>query len=52
LGLGWQRSFGEKQSWVLFGGTSLQRMLGPAADAPFIERKTTWSADLGLAYRH
>lgn len=52
LGLGWQRSFGEKQSWVLFGGANLQRMLGSAADAPFIERKTTWSADLGLAYRH
>jgi MipA family protein len=52
LGLGWQRSFGEKQAWVLFGGANLQRMLGPAADAPFIERKTTWSADMGLAYRH
>lgn len=52
LGLGWQRGFGEKQQWVLFGGANLQRMLGPAADAPFIERKVTWGADLGLAYRH
>ncbi len=52
LGLGWRRTFGEKHAWVLFGGANLQRVLGPAADAPFIERKTTWSADMGLAYRH
>jgi MipA family protein len=51
VGLGWQRAFGEKQQWVLFGGANAQRMLGPAADAPFIQRKNTWSADVGLAFR-
>jgi MipA family protein len=51
-GLGWQRLFGDRQQWVLFSGANLQRLLGPAAKAPFVEHATTWSADLGLAYRY
>lgn len=50
--LGWQRAFGDEQQWVLFGGAGVQRLIGPAADAPFVQRKTTWTANLGLAYRH
>ena len=52
VGLGWQRAFGDKQQWVMFGGAGAQRLLGAAANAPFVERRNTWSANLGLAYRH
>lgn len=52
LGLSWQRHLGEKQQWVLFGGIGAQRMLGPAADAPFVQRRGSVTADFGLAYRH
>jgi outer membrane scaffolding protein for murein synthesis (MipA/OmpV family) len=52
VNLGWQRAFGNEQQWVLFGGTGAQHLLGPAADAPFVQRKTTWAVNLGLAYRH
>jgi MipA family protein len=52
LGLGWQRSFGAGDAWVLFGGTQVERLLGPAADAPFVERKAVLRFSLGLAYRH
>ncbi len=52
LGLGWRRSFGEHQHWQLFAGLQAQQLLGPAADAPFVQRRGTWSTSLGLAYRH
>ena len=52
VNLGWQRAFGNEQQWILFGGAGAQRLLGPAADAPFVQRKSTWTANLGLAYRH
>ena len=49
LGLGWQRPAG--RHWVMFGGVALSSLLGPAADAPFVERRTDWGTNLGLAYR-
>jgi len=49
LGLTWQREFG--RHWVGFGGSTLTHLLGPAADAPFIERNLDWGLNLGLAYR-
>ncbi|MBB5205471.1 outer membrane scaffolding protein for murein synthesis (MipA/OmpV family) [Inhella inkyongensis] len=49
VGLGWQRPAG--RHWVLFGGAALSRLLGPAAEAPFVELRSDWSANLGLAYR-
>jgi len=52
VSLGWQRTLDDDKHWVLFGGASAQRLLGPAADAPFVQRKGTWTANLGLAYRH
>lgn len=52
LGLGWQRAFGEQQQWVLFGGAGVQRLLGSAAKAPFVERQSSWTTEIGLAYRH
>lgn len=52
LGLSWQRHLGDKQQWVLFGGIGAQRLLGPAADAPFVQRLGSVTADFGLAYRH
>lgn len=51
IGLGWQRTFGEKQQWVLFTGAGVQRLLGPAADAPFVQRLNSVTANVGLAYR-
>lgn len=51
LGLGWRRAFGEQQNWLLFAGVQGQRLLGPAADAPFVQRRSSWSASLGMAYR-
>ncbi|RVT87956.1 MipA/OmpV family protein [Inhella crocodyli] len=52
LGLGWQRQLDHDKHWVLFGGAAAQRLLGPAADAPFVQRTGTWTVNLGLAYRH
>lgn len=52
LGLGWRRAYGNKGQWVVFGGAHLQRLLGSAAKAPFVEKRSTWTADLGLAYRY
>jgi MipA family protein len=52
VGLGWQRHFGDKQQWILFTGVGAQRLLGPAADAPFVQRLNSVTADIGLAYRH
>lgn len=51
MNLGWQRAFGNEQQWILFGGAGAQRLLGPAADAPFVQRKANWSLNVGLAYR-
>ncbi len=52
LGLGWQRQLDDDKHWVLFGGAAAQRLLGPAADAPFVQRQGTWTLNVGLAYRH
>jgi outer membrane scaffolding protein for murein synthesis (MipA/OmpV family) len=52
LGLGWQRQLDDDKHWVLFGGAAAQRLLGPAADAPFVQRQGSWTVNLGLAYRH
>jgi MipA family protein len=52
VGLGWQHHLGGKQQWVVFGGIGAQRLLGPAADAPFVQRLGSVTADFGLAYRH
>lgn len=49
VGLTWQREFG--RHWVGFGGGSLSHLLGPAADAPFIERNLDLGLNAGLAYR-
>lgn len=49
LGLTWQRALG--RHWVGFGGGTVSQLLGPAADAPFIERSADWGLNLGLAYR-
>ncbi len=52
VNLGWQRAFGNEQQWILFSGVGAQQLLGPAADAPFVQHKSTWTVNLGLAYRH
>jgi outer membrane scaffolding protein for murein synthesis (MipA/OmpV family) len=49
LGLGWQRHI--DSHWMIFGGASLGHLLGPAADAPFIEERRSWGMDFGVAYR-
>lgn len=49
LYLGWQRPYG--RHWMGFGGLSVDRLLGPAADAPFVQRATQWGLDAGVAYR-
>lgn len=52
VGLGWRRDFGSRKEWVVFGGLGVQRLLGSAADAPFVNRLTTVSGQLGLAWRY
>ncbi len=52
VGLGWQRSLDLNQRWFIFSGAGINRLLGPAADAPFIQRKSEWRANVGLAYRN
>ncbi|MBH9553861.1 MipA/OmpV family protein [Inhella gelatinilytica] len=49
LYLGWQRQYG--RHWMGFGGLSLDRLLGPAARSPLVERATQWGWDGGIAYR-
>lgn len=51
LGLGWQRNFGERDGFVLFGGATREHLLGPAARSPFVQTRGAWRFQLGLAYR-
>ncbi|MEO5734404.1 MAG: MipA/OmpV family protein [Rubrivivax sp.] len=37
--------------WIVLGGVSLTRLLGPAADSPLTTRKTVYGLSAGLAWR-
>lgn len=49
IGLGWRREL--DRHWIVFGGASASHLLGPARDAPFVQRSRGWSADFGVAWR-
>lgn len=37
--------------WFTFGGLSVARLVGTAADNPFVREPTSWALNAGLAYR-
>lgn len=49
LGLAAKVELGEH--WVLVGGPGFTRVLGPAGRSPLVQRRSTWSASLGVGYR-
>jgi hypothetical protein len=52
LSLNWQRALGADASWMLLAGVSVQQLLGPAGKSPIVERRSSFSARLGLAWRY
>lgn len=52
LSLNWQRALGTDASWMLLAGVSVQQLLGPAGKSPIVERRSSFSARLGLAWRY
>lgn len=49
LAFGLKAELGEH--WVLVGGPGYSRLLGPAARSPIVQRRSNWSASLGVGYR-
>jgi outer membrane scaffolding protein for murein synthesis (MipA/OmpV family) len=49
FGVGLRGDLGQR--WVLFGGASVSRLLGPAADSPLTRRADTWGLNAGVVYR-
>lgn len=37
--------------WVVFGGVGLSSLVGDARRSPLVSRRSTWGANLGVAYR-
>jgi len=52
LQLGWNTSTALSPHWVLFGGVGVSTLRGDAARSPLVNRRTTSSATVGLAYRN
>lgn len=47
LGMGWRRTL--DPHWQVLWGGSVNRLLGPAADSPLVQRRGGWSARVGVA---
>ena len=39
------------EDWIVLGGASVTRLLGPAADSPLTTRRSNWGLNVGLARR-
>lgn len=51
LRVGFDYTHAVNQNWVAFGGIGFSRLLQSAAGSPLVDRKSTYSVSVGLAWR-
>jgi outer membrane scaffolding protein for murein synthesis (MipA/OmpV family) len=49
LSVGVKRALGPH--WLVFGGVGVRRLLGPAADSPWVQQPGSHQVNLGVAWR-